>query len=762
MGVLEKKDCFFSLTSTAVQLIDVQFWVPAQEHKNTIIKNLISLNMSIDKYSLYNSYFRGMSKKKKSITKHRLQSQILHVLRQHPTIGFNYKQLSKQIGVSHEATKQLVRHILEDLLDKKKVAEVSKGKFKLNANHSSLEGTIEVTKSGNGYVLVDQLTEDIFIHRTNMPHLISGDRVEVSIVSFKKSNRLEGIIDNVILRNSTHIAGRLIKKRKNAIVKSSNPSVGFDVSIPFKEVIDLDDGLLVVCEILDWGNKHTLPSGRIDKILGKSGDNGAEIESILIDYNIDISFDKEIEQAANNIMDVITKEDIKKRRDFREITTFTIDPFDAKDFDDALSVQYLDNGNIEVGIHIADVTHYLKKNDIIDKEAQERATSIYLVDRVIPMLPEILSNQLCSLRPKEEKLTFSAVFELNKEAEIINRWFGKTLIFSDKRFTYEDAQTIIEDEKGLYSKELISLNQLAKKLREKRKKNGAISFNKTETKFKLDEQKNPISLILKQSKDAHKLIEEFMLLANKNVAEFIGHKQLPFVYRIHDSPDPNKLQTLSHFLKGFGYNLKTENKKVISKSMNTILDQIKDKEEANMIETLTIRTMAKAIYTTENIGHYGLAFDYYSHFTSPIRRYPDVMVHRLLENVINGGKKESINELEKLCKHASEMEIIASKAERDSIKYMQVKFISKYVGHTLEGIVSGLTDFGMFIEVQNTSCEGLIRLRDIPNDFYYYDEANFCIKGQQTNAIYRIGIKVIVKIESVNLENREINLSLIK
>lgn len=718
--------------------------------------------MTISKYSLFNSYFRSMSKKKRRFSKARLHSQILAIFRKHSNKSFNYKQLSKLIGIGDESVKLLVQKLLTELNEHNKIIEISKGKYKANLQRNTLEGTIEITKTGNGYVIVDQLDEDVFVHKKNIPNVISGDIVEVSIISSKKSRRIEGIINNVVHRKSTLISGRLQKRGKLTLLKASNPTIVFDVLIPFEEASELESGLLVVCKITDWGNKKTNPSGKIERVLGRAGSNNAELESILIDYNIEHSFDQNIEQAAQQINSYITEEEISKRRDFRFINTFTIDPFDAKDFDDALSVNVLENGNVEVGIHIADVTHYVKKDDIIDIEAQQRATSIYLVDRVIPMLPEVLSNQLCSLRPKEDKLTFSAVFELNNEAKIINQWYGKTIIHSDHRFTYEDAQRIIEKNNGLFSKELLTLNNLAKKLREKRKINGAISFNKTETKFKLDKQKNPTSIIIKENKDAHKLIEEFMLLANKNVAEYIGQQKRTFVYRIHDRPDSEKLQTLSFFLKGFGYHLSTENKNSIARSMNTILDKVKGKEEANMVETLTIRTMAKAVYSTDNIGHYGLAFNHYSHFTSPIRRYPDIMVHRLLNFYLEGGKKVAIDELEKLCKHASEMEIIASKAERDSIKYMQVKFISKYVGYTLEGIISGMTDFGIFIEIQNTSCEGLVRLRDLPNDYYYYDDSNFCVVGQHTKKQYRIGNKVIVKIESINLERREINLSLIQ
>ena len=513
--------------------------------------------------------------------------------------------------------------------------------------------------------------------------------------------------------------------------------------------------------VVDWGDKKTNPTAELKEILGYPGEHQAEIHSILAEYNFNNKFDKHIEDAAKNISSKITSDEIKKRRDFRNITTFTIDPYDAKDFDDALSIQQLENGNWEVGIHIADVSHYINENDSIDKEAQERATSVYLVDRVIPMLPEVLSNNLCSLRPHEEKLCFSAIFELNETAKVCNEWFGRTVILSNHRFTYEDAQDIIINKKGKYVEELLKLDSLAKILRNKRIKNGAISFERLETKFKIDEEGNPISIYFKESKDAHKLIEEFMLLANRKVAEYIGKQSLTFVYRIHDSPDPDKLDVLSIFLKKFGYNLQTENKKTIAQSMNKVLKDIQGSQEANMIETLSIRTMAKAVYTTENIGHYGLGFNHYTHFTSPIRRYPDVMVHRLLQHYLDGGKSYNRTKIEQLCKHSSEMEIIASKAERDSIKYMQTKYISQFIGHAFDGIISGVTDFGIFVEVKNTACEGLIRLKNIPGDFYIYDEKNYCVYGSQTKRTLTLGASLKVKIRKVDIEKREIDMVII-
>ena len=702
-------------------------------------------------------------KKRRKITKQSLQSQTLNILRKHPKKSFNYKQLSKQIGLGDESSKLLVQVVLNELEENEKIISVSRGKYKLKSQSCIVEGIIDITSSGNAYVTVENINDDIFIHAKYLPNVVSGDSVEVSVFSSYKSRRLEGEIINVVERNTNQFAGKLEISKNFAFVSIKNPKIHFDIFISSKEIKthDLKNGQLVVCNVDDWGDKRNNPSGTIKEVLGYPGEHHAEIYSILAEHNIDKTFEKSIEEKAKNIPQTITKEEIEKRRNFRTITTFTIDPFDAKDFDDALSIQQLDNGNYEIGIHIADVSHYVLENDSIDKEAQERATSIYLVDRVIPMLPEVLSNNLCSLRPNEEKLCFSAVFEISSEGEIKNEWFGKTIILSDRRFTYEEAQERLETKEGDYSSELLTLNSIAKIFRDERKRKGAISFHKLETKFKLDEYKNPVSLFIKESKDAHKLIEEFMLLANRKVAEFISKKSLPFVYRIHDTPNPEKLETLSFFLKSFGYKLQTENKNSIAQSMNKILMDVKGKDEASMVETLTIRTMAKAVYSTENIGHYGLAFNHYTHFTSPIRRYPDVLVHRLLFQYLNNTSRVDKEHIEKLCKHSSEMEIIASKAERDSIKYMQAVYISKFVGEKLEGIISGVTDFGIFIEVSNTTCEGLIRLKDIQGDFYTYDEKKYCIRGKQTNSVLRIGDKVNVKVRNVNIEKREINLILL-
>jgi len=694
----------------------------------------------------------GRKKKKRNIEKSTLKSLITSILRQNPRKAFNYKQLSKQIGVGDENTKRLIQIVLEEMEQHDLVVSVSRGKYKLKSKSTIVDGIIDINSAGNAYVICADLDDDIFIHRKYMSNIVSGDKVKVSVFpSFKKSKK-EGEIIEVIKHNTEQFVGVVELAKNHAFILLSNPKIHFDIFLPAKEIKNIKDGQLVVVNVVDWGDKKNNPTAELKEILGYPGEHQAEIHSILAEYNFNNKFDKHIEDAAKNISSKITSDEIKKRRDFRNITTFTIDPYDAKDFDDALSIQQLKNGNWEVGIHIADVSHYINENDSIDKEAQERATSVYLVDRVIPMLPEVLSNNLCSLRPHEEKLCFSAVFEINKEGKINNEWFGKTIINSNHRFTYEDAQQIIENNEGLYNSEIISLNKIAKILRKKRMKSGAFSFERSETKFKIDKQGNPISIYLKTSLDAHKLIEEFMLLANRKVAEYIAKQNLSFVYRIHDSPDPEKLQTFNILLKKFGYHIQTENKKSISYSMNSLLKEVKGKDESNMIETLAIRTMAKAVYTTENIGHYGLAFNHYTHFTSPIRRYPDVMVHRLLFQYLNNGKTNKSTSIENQCKHSSEREIIASKAERASIKYMQAKYMSSKIGQIFDGIISGVTDFGIFVEVNNTACEGLIRMRDIPGDFYTFKEKDFCIQGHNTKKKYYLGNKLRVKIRNVNLE----------
>ncbi|NNC71052.1 MAG: ribonuclease R, partial [Flavobacteriaceae bacterium] len=546
---------------------------------------------------------------------------------------------------------------------------------------------------------------------------------------------------------------------------------------------DARHGDKVLAKITDWPENSKNPFGKIKQVLGKPGEHDTEIHSILLEYNLPYEFPKEVEEQAKSLTFEITKEEVAKRRDMRDDLTFTIDPKDAKDFDDALSFTKLRNGNFEIGIHIADVSHYVQPGTILDEEAYHRATSVYLVDRVVPMLPEMLSNGVCSLRPHEEKLTFSSVFEINENAEVLKQWFGRTVTYSDQRFAYEEAQAIIESKKNkipahisLTGKEYevdskiveatLKLDELAKKLRLKRLKHGAITFDKTEVKFNLDENNEPIGVFFKRSKDANKLIEEFMLLANKKVAEFVGKaKGKPsnktFVYRVHDEPNPEKLAGLQSIIDKFGYKIDTSTRESTSDSLNKLLRDVQGKAESNMVETLTIRSMSKAIYTTENIGHYGLAFDYYSHFTSPIRRYPDVMTHRLLQHYLDGGKPPKATIYEEYCEHSSDREILATKAERDSIKYMQVKYMKDHQDQDFKGVISGVTEWGIYVEIIENKCEGMVRIRDIKDDYYIYDEKQYALVGQATKHLLQLGDEVIVKVKNTDLERKHLDFELI-
>ena len=699
--------------------------------------------------------------KKQSFNKRSLIKEVMKVFRLNPKKTFNYKQLCKELEIKDDNIRKIIIPILTELHQEEKLIEVQSGKYHYRKVIVTIEGVVEVTTKGNAYVIMEGVDQDVFVRDKFVKNAVTGDRVALSLHSSFKKRKPEGKITEILEHAKNQFVGVIEQSEKFAFLLISDPKIHFDIFLPNKDLKNAKNGQKAIVQVDDWGENGMKPSGRIIKVLGYPGEHHVEIHSILAEYDLPYEFETAIEKAAQNIPSEITSSEIKKRKDFRKICTFTVDPHDAKDFDDALSIQQLKNGNWEIGIHIADVSHYLHENDLIDTEAQERATSVYLVDRVVPMLPEVLSNQLCSLRPNEEKLCFSAVFELNGKAEILSQWFGRTVILSDHRFTYEDAQEIIETQKGKLADEVLLLDELAKILRAKRMQSGAISFDKKETKFQIDAEGNPIEIYLKESKDAHKLIEEFMLLANRKVAEFIGKKTLPFVYRIHDSPDPDKLEIFSQFLRKFGYSLKTNNSKKIASSMNQILTDVQGTKEQDMIGTLAIRTMAKASYTTENIGHYGLAFDYYSHFTSPIRRYPDIMVHRLLQHYLDDGKAVNKAPIEELCKHSLEMEIKATKAERDSIKYMQAKYMKDYIGSTFEGIISGVTDFGMFVEVVNTGCEGLIRMRDIPGDYYHYDEDNYCLEGRKSGKVYQLGDMVKVKIRKVDIIRKEIDMILL-
>ncbi|MGZ4048256.1 MAG: ribonuclease R, partial [Bacteroidia bacterium] len=604
-----------------------------------------------------------------------------------------------------------------------------------------------------------------------------GDIVKVRLLP-KFKGKQEGEIVEVLERAKTEFVGTIQVSPRFAFLVPSNIKVHVDIYIPLDKLNGARDGQKAIAKIIEWPKNGVNPIGEIKDVLGDVGENNTEMHAILAEYGLPYEFPKDVERAADLIPIKITEEEISKRRDFRDITTFTIDPVDAKDFDDALSIQKLKNGNWEIGVHIADVSHYVKPESMIDKEAVSRATSVYLVDRVVPMLPEVLSNNVCSLRPHEEKLCFSAVFEMTDDAEVVAEWFGRTIINSDRRFTYEEAQQVIETEEGDFKEEILTLDRLAKILRANRFKKGSIAFEKMEVKFHLDEVGNPTGVFFKVAKDSNQLIEDFMLLANRKVAEFVGKKkqdtknrtqdknpkesQRPFVYRVHDKPNPDKLNSFAEFVAKFGYKINIKTESAVADSMNNLLKEVNQKKESGMIEMLAIRTMAKAIYTTKNIGHYGLGFDFYTHFTSPIRRYPDVMVHRLLQHYLDGGKNPDIDKLEEQCKHSSEMEKLAADAERASIKYKQVQYLTDKIGQEFDGIISGVTEWGIFVELIENHCEGMVRLRELRDDAYYFDEDNYCLRGRKYGKVLTLGDKVRIEIKRADLIKKQLDFALVE
>ena len=725
-----------------------------------------------------------MSKKNKKAKNHRkneITRGIFTVLEKEPNKSFNYKQIAAKIDITDAQDRNTLIKRLTELKEKKRIQEVDRGQYKvLEDTKSYHEGTVDVTGKGNAYIVVDGMDDDIFIPANKLNKAFHKDKVEVYIYPRKKSKKLEGEIVKVLERYKTTFVGIVDMQKTFAFVRPSDFRMYTDIFVSKDKLNGANDGEKVLVEITDWPDDVDSPFGRVTEVLGIPGEHDTEIHSILAEYGLPYSFPADVQNFADGLDTSIKEEEIKKRRDIRNVLTFTIDPKDAKDFDDALSFQKLENGNYEIGIHIADVSHYLQKDTILDDEAYERATSVYLVDRVVPMLPEVLSNNACSLRPNEEKYTFSAIFELDSNAIIRNQWFGRTVIDSNERFAYEEAQYIIENGNGNIPEDIsireaaysvskdvveatLEMDRLAKIMRAKRMDQGALSFDKVEVRFNLDENSEPIGVYFKESKDANKLIEEFMLLANRKVAEFIG-KQKPkktFVYRIHDDPDPDKLMALNGIVSKFGHKLDFKDKKSISSSLNQLLQDVKGKKEQNMVDTLTIRSMSKAIYTIDNIGHYGLAFDYYTHFTSPIRRYPDVMVHRLLQHYLDGGSSANAEEFEKKCKHSSDMEYLASSAERDSIKYMQIKFMQDHKDEEFRGVISGVTEWGIYVEIIDNKCEGMIRIRDIKGDYYIFDEKQYAIVGERTKKTYTLGDEITVMVKSTDLVKRHLDFALI-
>jgi ribonuclease R len=705
----------------------------------------------------------------KRLKKEEIKQRIITFFSEEATRSHNYKQVSHVIGAKTEVQKQMVCEILESLKDDDYLIEIVPGKYKFNnRGTSSVEGIFERRSNGKNHVITEDEGEPIFIAERNSLRAMNGDKVKVLIYAKRKNHVLEGEITEIIEKAPQIFIGTLEIQKHFAFLLTDNKILANDIFIPKEKLKGAKNGDKAIVQITSWPERAKNPYGEVIDILGTSGENNTEMHAILAEFGLPYSYPQTVEKAADKIDDTIYPDEIKRREDFRSITTFTIDPKDAKDFDDALSVRHLKNGLWEVGVHIADVTYYVKPDSIIDREAEKRATSIYLVDRVIPMLPERLCNQVCSLRPNEEKLCYSVIFELNNKAEIQNSRIVRTIIKSDRRFTYEEAQNVIESGKGDYKDEILILNDLAQKLRTKRFSNGAINFDRHEVKFEIDETGKPISVYFKTSKEANKLIEEFMLLANRTVAEAIGkvpkgRKAKAFVYRVHDLPDPEKMNNLATFIRRFGYNLKTEgNKNDVSKSINNLLDNIQGKREENLIETVAIRTMAKAAYSTANVGHYGLAFDYYTHFTSPIRRYPDMMVHRLLARYAEGGRSVNEKKLEEECKHSSEMELTAASAERASIKYKQVEFLSERLGEEYDGVISGVTEWGLYVEINENKCEGLVPIRDLEDDFYEFDEKNYCLMGRRTHKIYRLGDPIRIQVARANLEKKQLDFALIE
>ncbi len=714
-----------------------------------------------------------MSKNKEKIQK-ALRQEIIHFLTENPKAQYNYKQIAKALGDIGTENKKLLLPLLYKLCSEHIIFEVTRGKFKISPSVLSkkkkigqiIRGTVDMKQTGKAYIINDDLLEDVLIKQNNTKKALHGDKVKVRLFPKRKNEKIEGEVIEILERETKNYVG-IIKISKNfAFVIPDNKSMPYDIFIPKEEIKSAQDGQKVVSSITEWPENAKNPFGKIIKILGNPGENEVEISAIIEQYNLPLEFPQDVINKSNTLNKEISKSEIKNRKDFRDKITFTIDPYNAKDFDDALSVYKDSNGNWEIGVHIADVSHYVEQDSIIDKEAYNRATSIYLVDRVVPMLPEVLSNDACSLNPNVDKLTFSAVFTFNEHFKILNTWIGKTIINSNHRFTYEDVQEIIDTSLGTYKDEIQLLNSIAKHYREIRFKNGSIAFDRTEAKFKLDDKGKPLDVYFSENNDSHKLVEEFMLLANRKVAELIGktkHNEKPktFIYRVHDIPNPEKLQTLKDFVGKFGYTIKTDKRINISKSFNSLLEEIQGKGEENLIETLTIRTMAKAEYSVENIGHYGLGFDYYSHFTSPIRRYPDLMVHRLLFAYLNGAKSFDENVYEEKCKHSSDREKVAQEAERDSIKYKQTEFLSTKIGEEFLGIISGVSKWGLFVELVDNKCEGLIRLSDLDDDFYYLDEDNYQVIGHNTNNKYKLGDKINVKIKSANIFKKEVDFSLV-
>ena len=711
----------------------------------------------------------GKKEKKagKRMNKKQLTELLMALFQQHPTDELPQKYIFDSLRLTTHPLKMLCMEIIYDFIEDDFIKESSKHRYKLNNRGIEMTGTFHRKKNGKNTFIPDDGGDPIFIAERNSAHAMDGDKVKVSFFAKRKHHMIEAEVVEILERSNDTFVGRLSVSKQYAFLLTESSRLANDIFIPKDKLKGGKDGDKAVVKVTEWPAEFKNPIGEVIDILGPTGDNNAEMHAILAEFGLPYVYPKKVVAAAEKISSEITEEEIAKREDFRNVLTFTCDPADAKDFDDALSIRKTESGLWEVGVHIADVTHYVEEGSIIDKEALNRATSVYLVDRTIPMLPEKLCNNLCSLRPDEDKLAYSVIFELDEDAFVRNSRIVHTVIRSNRRFCYEEVQAIIENQKGEYADEILVLDKMAKKLRERRFKNGAVNFDRVEVKFNIDEKGKPLSVYFKESKDANKLIEEFMLLANRTVAERIGKvgkdkKAKTFVYRVHDLPDPEKLENLSQFISRFGYKLRTSgSRNDITKSLNNLLNDVHGKKEENLIETISVRAMMKAYYSTHNIGHYGLAFDYYTHFTSPIRRYPDMMVHRLLTHYLEQeGRSANLKKYESMCEQSSKMEEIAAQAERASIKYKQVEFMADKIGQVFEGVISGICEWGIYVELNDSKCEGLVPMRDLDDDYYEFDEKNYCLRGRRDHHVYQLGDAMKVKVARADLEKKQLDFEL--